>query len=180
MVSSFPGPNVAWASVDASSWVTSWHGSRLTGDPEGLADAGVDAVGVGVADGDVGADVAGAGGGSGIGVDDEIEAGAAGAVVGGAIAVADSFGSVVTLLLLDDLQELMSKAGVMTTRTSAARRCISGLSVNVVLRRRSTRLKRKSARRTSVRNYVGGCPGVCVVDPPSGVVNVDPPCPSFL
>jgi hypothetical protein len=154
MVSSFPGPKVAWASVDASSWVTSWHGSRLTGDPEALGDAGADAVGVGV--GDAGADVAGAGEGSGIGVDDELDAGAGGAVVAGAIAVADTLGSVVTLLLLDDLQEVMSKAGVMTTRTSAARRCISGLSVSVVLWRRSQRLKWKSPRCTSVRDYVGG------------------------
>jgi hypothetical protein len=123
MVSSFPGPNVAPARVDASLWVTSWQGSRLTGAPEGLGDVGADAVGVGGA----GADVAG--GGSGVG---ELVADA-GAVVADAIAVRETFGcSVVTLLLLDDLQDVMSKAGVMTTRRSAARRCISGLPVNVV------------------------------------------------
>jgi hypothetical protein len=124
VVSSCPGPNVAPARVDASLSVTSWQGSRLTGEPDALGDAGPDAVGVGVADGEAGADVACAGGGSGIGVDDELVAGA-GAVVAGTIAVADTFGSVVTLLLLDDLQEAMSKAGVMTTRMSAVRRCIS-------------------------------------------------------
>jgi hypothetical protein len=128
--------------------VTSWHGSRFSGDPDALGDAGADAVGVGVGvgvgDGDAGADDAGPPGGTGIGVADELDAGAAGAVVGGAIAVADTLGgSVVTLLLLDDLHELMSKAGVMTTRTSAARRCISGLSVSVVPCRRTSRLKRK-------------------------------------
>jgi hypothetical protein len=127
------------------------------GDADPVGDAGADAVGVGEADGEAGADVTGAGGGSGIGVDDELEAGAAGAVVAGAIAVADTFaGSVVTLLLLDDLQDVMSKAGVMTTRMSAARLCISGVSVSAVLCRRSQRLKRKSSDCTSVRDYVGG------------------------
>jgi hypothetical protein len=119
--SSFPGPNVAPASVEASLWVTSWHGSRLVGDADPVGDAGAaDAVGVGEADGEAGADVAG----GGSGVDDELDAGA-GAVVAGASAVADTFGTVVTLLLLDDLQEVMSKAGVRTTRTRAARFCIS-------------------------------------------------------
>jgi hypothetical protein len=123
MVSSFPGPNVAPARVDASLWVMSWQGSRLTGDPDALGDAGADAVGVADVDGEAGADVAGAGGGSGIGVDDELDAGA-GEVDAGAIA--DTFaGSVVSLLLLDDLHEVMSKAGVRTTRMSAVRRCIS-------------------------------------------------------
>ena len=104
-------------------------------------------------DGEAAAEVAGAGGGS---VADELEAGAAGAVVAGATAVSDTFGCVVSLLLFDDLQELMSSAGVMTTRTSAARRCISGLSVNVVLFRRSQRLKMKSGGCTSVADYVRG------------------------
>ncbi|HEY5050233.1 MAG TPA: hypothetical protein VII50_04985, partial [Acidothermaceae bacterium] len=57
---------MAPASVDASSWVTSWHRSRLVGDPEALGDA----VGVGEGDGDAGADVAGGSGGSGVGVAD--------------------------------------------------------------------------------------------------------------
>ena len=50
----------------------------------------------------------------------------AGAVVVEAAAVRDTCGLSVVLLLFDDLQEVMSKAGVMTTRTSAARRCIFG------------------------------------------------------
>jgi len=124
MVSSFPGPNVAPARVDASLWVTSWQGSRLTGEPDAGIDAGADAVGAG--DGDAGADVAGATGGSTVGEAGALDDGA-GAVDAGAIAVADSFGRIVTLLLFDDLQDVMSKAGVMTTRMSAARRCISVL-----------------------------------------------------
>jgi hypothetical protein len=133
VLSSLPGPNVAPASVDASSWVTSWHGSRVVGDPEGLGDA--DAVGVG--DGDAGADVAGAGGGSA--VPDALVAGA-GAVVAAAVAGADTFaGSVVTLVLLDDLHEVISNAQVGTTTMSAVRRRISGISGAVVLRGRSHR-----------------------------------------
>jgi hypothetical protein len=134
--------------------VTSWQGSRFSGDPDALGDAGADAVGAGVADGDAGADVTGAGGSrSGVGDAGALDDGA-GAVDAGAIAVADSFGSVVTLLLLDDLHEVMSKAGVMTTRMSAARRCISGVSINVVLCRRSKRLKMKSRGCASVGEYV--------------------------
>jgi hypothetical protein len=87
--SSLPGPNVAPASDDASSWVTSWHGSRLVGDADPVGDA----VGVGEADGDGGADGAGGGGRSGVGVADVLVAGAgAGAVVAGATAVADTLG----------------------------------------------------------------------------------------
>ena len=132
----------------------------MVGFADPVGDAGADADGV-EADGDGGADVAGAGGGSGVGVADALVAGA-GALVAGAIAVADSFaGGVVSLLLLDDLQEVMSKAGVMTTSMSAARRCISGVSVNLVPCGRSGRLKRKSSGRASVADYVSarGKPG---------------------
>jgi len=119
-------------SADASLWVTSWHGSRFVGDADPVGDAGADAVGVGETDGEGGADVAGAGGGSGVAVSDELAAGD-GVVDAGTTAVADSFTcGVVSLLLLDDLHELMSKAGVMTTRMSALRRCISGVSDDVV------------------------------------------------
>jgi hypothetical protein len=147
---------VAFASADASSWVTSWQGSSVVGFSDPVGDAGAEAVGggvgVGVRDGDAGADVAGGSGGSAVGVTGTLDDGA-GAVDAGAIA--DTFGwSVVTLLLLDDLQDVISKAGVMTTRMSAARRCISGVSVNVVLCGRSQRLKMKSPRCTSVADYV--------------------------
>ena len=91
----------------------------MVGTAESLTDAGAD----GDADGEGLADVAGAGGSAAVGVADALVAGA-GAVVAGASAVADSL--VVTLALFDDLHDVMSKAGVMTTRMSAARRCISG------------------------------------------------------
>ena len=86
----------------------------MTGDPDALTEAGAE----GEVDGEGLADVGGACGGIGVGDADELLAGAG--------AVRDTFGWVVSLLLLDDLQEAMSKAGVMTTRMSAARRSISG------------------------------------------------------
>jgi hypothetical protein len=89
------------------------------GDSDPLGDAGA----VDGADGDAGADVAGDGGGSGVGVTDALVAGAG---VAGAVAIADTFsGSVVTLLSLDDLHELISKAEAVTTTMTPVRRCIS-------------------------------------------------------
>src|SRR5664279_4796067 len=112
LATSFPGPNVAFARVDASSWVTNWQGSRSVGFSEPLGDAGSDAVVEG--DGDAGADVAGAWGGSGVGGTDAFVAGVG---VAGAVAVADTFDrGVVTLLLLDDLQDVISNAEAATTR----------------------------------------------------------------
>jgi hypothetical protein len=119
---SFPGPKVAFAKVDASSWVTNWQGSRSVGDsdPDGDADAGADEVEG--ADGEAGPDVAGGGGGSGVGVADVLDAGAG---VADVVATADTFvRGAVTAPLLDDLQDVMSRAGDTTTRMSAMRRCI--------------------------------------------------------
>jgi hypothetical protein len=86
---------LAFAKVDASSWVTSWQGSRFVGDADGVGDAGAEADGVGVGVGDAGADDdAGAelaGGCSGIGVTGALDdAGGAVVTVGVATAVTDS------------------------------------------------------------------------------------------
>jgi hypothetical protein len=121
VVSSFPAPNVAPAIVDASSWVTNWHGSRLTGDADPVGDAGAVVDGLGVGE----ALLAGAGGGSGVGVADAgVLVAGAGAVVAAVARAETCVFRTVVFALFEDLQPARTSAGMTTTTIRAVFRMV--------------------------------------------------------